>query len=171
LCFLDLHFGALLHHNAFIALLWRSLLMSQKLLLLAVCCGACLLLLTAAAGCRQKRDAQVDEALGELDAFTRELLQKIESNTDPSAGVGEAQKYFDERKHEIASKLAALKEVRGNQVSNIEETEKKMRESLMINIFSMDGLRTKYLTKSMGDPAFKAKLDKLVNDYQALLKS
>ncbi|HEX8474182.1 MAG TPA: hypothetical protein VF666_09135 [Pyrinomonadaceae bacterium] len=124
--------------------------------------------LATATGC--KKDADVDEVLGELDGFTKELVSKVETAPNPSAGVDEAQKLMDARRAEIASKLESLKNVRGADVSNSEETKNKMLESVTNNIMSVAGLQIKYMSQSMQDPSFKAKLDKLVGDYQSLFK-
>ncbi|MGH9901607.1 MAG: hypothetical protein ACRD68_07315 [Pyrinomonadaceae bacterium] len=139
--------------------------MRQKITrLLLAAAGAAALLCSAAC----KKDAQVDSILAELDSFTQELLKKIESNPDPSAGVDEARKYFDSERAEIAAKLAVLKEVRGDQVANSDEVKRKMLDSLYTDLMSMEGLRTRYMSNSMRDPAFKEKLEKLVSDYKQL---
>lgn len=122
----------------------------------------------AVASC--KKDSDVDAVLGELDAFTKDLVSKVETAPNPAAGVDEAQKLMDARRDEMAAKLARLREVRGGEVSNSEETRHKMLESVTNNIMSVAGLQIKYMTQSMQDPAFKAKLDKLVGDYRALFK-
>jgi Tfp pilus assembly protein PilP len=126
-----------------------------------------LALCAALAGC--KKDAQIESVLAELNTFTQEIVKRVEGAPNPSAGVDDAQKYFDSRKAEIQAKLADLKGVRNFQVS--EETRKKMMEQLTDDVMSIAKLQIKYVGQSMRDPAFKAKLEKLVNDYQNLLKS
>jgi predicted secreted protein len=128
---------------------------------------AALSLCAALAGC--KKDAQIESALAELHTFSQEIVKRVESAPNPSAGVDDAQKYFDSRKGDIESKLSDLKGVRNFQVS--EETRKKMTEQLTEDVMSVAKLQIKYIGNSMKDPAFKAKLEKLVNDYQSLLKN
>ena len=128
---------------------------------------ACLLLLLVClplAGC--KKDAEIDATLSELDKFTAELVKKVESAPNPSAGVDEAQKFFDSRKADLTAKMQTLKGVRGYQVS--EETKQKLTSSMLSSAQRVAGLQIKYVGVSMRDPAFKAKLDKLTKDFQAL---
>jgi outer membrane murein-binding lipoprotein Lpp len=130
-------------------------------LLLALACSALLV------GC--KKDAQVDSVLTELDTFTKELVAKIDTAPNPSAGVDAAQKFFDSRKADLQAKLGTLKGLRGFQVSD--ETKKKMMASMTENVMSVGKLKIKYMSSAMRDPALNAKLDKLNADYQSLLKS
>jgi hypothetical protein len=116
-------------------------------------------------GC--KKDEQVNSALAEFDSFTTELLARIETAANPSAGLDDAQKYFDSKKAELITKMAALKGVREYQVS--EETKQKMALRLVEDASKVGNLQIKYDSQSINDPLFKAKLDKLVKDYQALL--
>lgn len=129
-------------------------------LILLVACGITL------AGC--KKDNEINALMGELDAFTKELVQKVESAQNPSAGVDEAQKFLDSRKADLSAKIATLKDLRGYQVST--DTKKKMAESVTDDAMSVANLQIKYMNTSMRDPVFKAKLDKLTGDYQSLLK-
>jgi hypothetical protein len=137
--------------------------MSRRLscLLLALACAALF------AGC--KKDAQVDSALTELDSFTKELVAKIDSAPNPSAGVDEAQKFFDSRKADVQAKLGTLKGLRGFEVS--EETKKKMMERMTENAMSVAKLKIKYISSAMRDPSLSSKFDKLNADYMALLKT
>ena len=116
-----------------------------------------------------KRDADVNAVIADLDAFTKELVGKVESNPNPSAGADEAQKYFDSRKEEMTKKLASIKDVREAQVSA--ETKKKMEESFTNNVTNVAKLQLKYINQSMRDPTLRPKLTKLAQDYNALLKS
>ena len=130
-------------------------------LLVAVALGAAL------AGC--KKDAQIESVLADLHTFSQEIVKRVEGAPNPSAGVDDAQKYFDSRKAEMEGKLQSIKGVRGFQVS--QETQKKMTEQLTEDVMSVSKLQLKYIGESMRDPALRAKLSKLINDYQALLKS
>ncbi|HYR75380.1 MAG TPA: hypothetical protein VEM96_06000 [Pyrinomonadaceae bacterium] len=123
---------------------------------------ACLLL----AGC--KKDAEVKTVLTDFDSFTNELVKRVESASDPAAGVDGAQKYFDSKKAEMTTKMDTLKGIRGYQVG--EETRKMMESSLVDDAKKIANLQVKYMGTSMRDPTFKAKLDKLTRDYQSLFK-
>jgi hypothetical protein len=117
------------------------------------------------AGC--KRDEEVKAILATIDSFTSELIGRIETAANPSIGVDEAQKYLDTRKAEIGGAMNTLKSLRGYQVSD--ESKQKIASSLVDDSSKVGSLQIKYVSLSMSDPAFKAKLDKLVKDYQALL--
>lgn len=118
------------------------------------------------AGC--KKDAQIKAVVAELDAFTTELVKRVETAADPAAGVDDAQKYFDSKKAEMTAKIATLKRIHGYQVS--EETTKKMTASLLEDAKKVAGLQIKYISVSLNDPVFKRKIEKLTRDYQALFK-
>jgi hypothetical protein len=123
---------------------------------------ACLSLL----GC--KKDTEIDSVLTELDSFTAELVKRVESAPNPSAGVDDAQKFLDSKKAGLAAKLASLKNIRGYQVGA--ETKEKMTKSLVDDAKKVAGLQIKYIGVSLRDPIFKAKLDKLTSDYQSLFR-
>ena len=127
---------------------------------------ALLLACLSFAGC--KKDAQINSVVTELDTFTAELVKRVDSAPNPSAGVDDAQKYLDSKKADLTAKMVELKGIRGYQVS--EETTKKMTASMMDDAKKVAGLQMKYIGTSMRDPAFKAKLDKLTKDYTALFK-
>ena len=131
---------------------------------------ACLTLATAlcALALACKKDTDVSAVIGELDAFTQEIVKRVEANPT-AAGVDDAQKYFDSKKADMTAKLASIKDVRDFQVS--EETKKKMMETVTNDAMSMSKLQIKFMNNSMRDPAFKSKLDKLTQDYIALLQS
>lgn len=117
-------------------------------------------------GC--KKDAEVKEILGDFDSFTNELVKRIDSASNPAAGVDDAQKYFDSRKAEMTEKMDKLKGVRGYQVG--EETKKMIESSLVDDAKKIANLQVKYIGTSMRDETFKARLDKLTRDYQSLFK-
>jgi ABC-type uncharacterized transport system auxiliary subunit len=118
------------------------------------------------AGC--KKDADVKTVLTDFDKFTDELVKRVESASDPAAGVDDAQKYFDSKKAEMTTKMDSLKEIRGYQVGD--ETKKMMESSLVDDAKKIANLQVKYMGTSMRDATFKAKLDKLTRDYQSLFK-
>ena len=123
---------------------------------------ACLLI----TGC--KKDAEIKTLLNDFDSFTDELVKRVDSASDPSAGVDDAQKYFDSKKTAMSAKMDTLKSIRGYQVG--EETKKMMESSLVEDAKKIENVRLKYIGTSMRDAAFKAKLDKLMKDYESLFK-
>ena len=117
-------------------------------------------------GC--KKDAEIKTLLNDFDSFTDELVKRVDSASDPSAGVDDAQKYFDSKKTAMSAKMDTLKSIRGYQVG--EETKKMMESSLVEDAKKIANLQVKYIGTSMRDAAFKGKLDKLTRDYQSLFK-
>jgi hypothetical protein len=136
--------------------------MNKKLLALLVAVVA-----LSAVAC--KKDNQINSVIKDLDVFTNELVAKVEKSSNAPSGVDDAQKFLDSKKAELKSKLDSIKNVRGYQVS--EETKKTMTDSLTKNVTSVAQLQIKYVQLSIRDAAFKAKLEKLVNDYTQLLRS
>ncbi len=125
---------------------------------------ACLCIATGllVAGC--KKDEQMKSVIRDLDAFTTELVQKVETG-----GVDEGQKFMDSKKAEIKAKMDSIKDIREFQVSD--ETKKFMTDSFIKDLTAVMSLQMKYVSKGVADPAFKAKLEKLVADYRELLPS
>jgi hypothetical protein len=118
------------------------------------------------AGC--KKDAEVKTTLTDFDSFTTELVKRVDSASDPAAGVDDAQRYFDSKKAEMTAKMDTLKGIRGYQIGD--ETKKMLESSLVDDAKRIANLQVKYMATSMRDAAFKAKLDKLTRDYQSLFK-
>lgn len=137
----------------------RRRLWGVCLLALALCCAW-------AAGCR--RAVPVDEVLAEVDAFTDELVGKVTTAPDPARGVEEAQKLLDARRAELSSKIAAVK--RADEYRTDDAVRKKVMVSEVDNGTKVSGLQTRFISRSMSDAEFKAKLDKLVDDYQLMFK-
>ena len=115
-----------------------------------------------------KKDEEVNTTLAAVDFFTAELISRIETAANPSAGVDDARRYFDLTKPEIVSRMTALRSVPGYQVSDA--TKEKMTSRLVDDSSRVGGLQVKYASQSMNDPEFKARLDKLVKDYQSLFR-
>ncbi len=126
------------------------------------------LLLACLPLCGCKKDAEINSIVTDLDSFTTELVKKVESAPNQSAGVDDAQKFFDSRKADLTAKMTTLKGIRGYQVS--EDTKNKMTRSLVDDAKRVAGLQMKYVGASMRDPAFKAKLEKLTKDYLDLFR-
>jgi hypothetical protein len=140
--------------------------MHRKLaaLLLAFACGA------GVAGCGKgapvaRNDSQVESALADLNSFTQEIVSRAEGAPDPSAGVEDAQRYFDSRRADIEAKLRPLKD------GGDAETRRKVLEQRTEAEMSVSKLRLRYVDHSTRDPAYKAKLDKLIGDYKGLIES
>jgi hypothetical protein len=131
----------------------------------AIALPALLLISISVVGCR--KDAEVNATVSAVDALTTELVRRIEAARNPSDGVDNAQEYLDARKNEIAGKMGVLKSLRGDQVSD--ETKRTLTSRLAEDAAKVGDLQIKYVSHSISDPAFKAKLDKLVGDYQTLL--
>lgn len=125
------------------------------------------ILLLAASFAACKKDDQVNATLKDLDVFTAELVKKIESSANPAAGVDEAQKFMDSKKSELKPKLDDMKALRGYEVS--EETKTAITTNVTKNVSSVAGLQIKYVSRTMSDPAFKTKLEKLIKDYTEML--
>jgi len=113
------------------------------------------------------RDGEVEAALKEVHAFTGEVIRKVESAADPSAGVGEAQRYLDARRTDIKTKVDSLRNISDEQLS--EAMRGRKMESLTDDFVSVNSLQIKFMTNAMNDAVFKSKLEKLLNDYRALV--
>jgi hypothetical protein len=108
----------------------------------------------------------VGAAVVEVNAFTDELLKKIDSAADPSAGADEAQAFLDSRRDELKARLDAAGKSREFQESA--EARTRLLDAEVSNTDRVSGLRSRHIDRLMRDPAFKAKLDRLVSDYDAL---
>lgn len=117
------------------------------------------------AGC--KKDAEIASILKDLDSFTAELAQKIDSVQGSIEGIDAAQAFLDSKKVDLKKKLDVVKEARGFQVSD--ETKKKLTESFTKNITAVASLQLKYVARTVKDPRYKAKIEKLISDYRDLL--
>jgi hypothetical protein len=126
-----------------------------------------LLAYIAMVGCG-KRDDEVNAVMKELNAFTTEVVGKISSAKDPASGLMEAQKYFDAQKSNIKKKFDSIKDIRGFQIN--EETKKKMEDGITKNVTSIASLQITYMSRTVEDKNFETSLEKLISDYQDLLK-
>jgi hypothetical protein len=107
-------------------------------------------------------DAGADAAVRQLGEFTEELAGKVESAADVKSGVSEAQNRLDARGGEMAARIAALK--RGG------ASKGKWLEAEVDNTDRVHRLQLKYADAAARDPELKARLDKLVADYDAMFK-
>ncbi len=105
------------------------------------------------------------EALG---AFTEELTSKVESARDAKAGLEEAQKLLDARKAELTASVSALRA--SPKVKSDASARGRLLEAEVDNTERVHRLQVKYSEDSTRDPDFKARLDKLVSDYDSIFK-
>ena len=113
------------------------------------------------------KDKEVEAALTDLDGFTSGLVGKVKSATTPQVGVAEAQKFLQQNGAPVRAKLAAIKGVRGYQITP--ETKKKLEASFLSNVTAVASLQIEYAMHAARDDAFRRSLEKLVTDYKDLL--
>ena|ERR1043165_301293 len=112
--------------------------------------------------------AGVDAVVRELGEFTDELERAFESASKPRDGVDAAQKLLDARRSALAARIAAFKT--SPQFQSDAEARRKWLEAEVDNTDRVSRLQVKYMDAKMRDPDFKARLDKLVEDYNLLFK-
>lgn len=112
--------------------------------------------------------AGVDAVVRELGEFTDELERAFDSASKPRDGVDAAQKLLDARRAALAGRIAAFKTSR--QFQGDAEARRKWLEAEVDNTDRVSRLQVKYMDAKMRDPDFKARLDKLVEDYNLLFK-
>lgn len=111
-------------------------------------------------GC--KRDDEITAVVQELDSFTTQLVQ-----TADQAGPDAAQQFLATKGSDLKKKIDAIKSVRGFQISAA--TKQAMTAGFSKNVMAVGGLQIRHMQRSVRDPNYKAKLDKLINDYRNLL--
>ena len=112
-------------------------------------------------------DVSVDAVILQLREFTDELAGKVESASDPKAGVAEAQRLLDARKAELSARISALK--RGALAADA-SARGKWLEAEVDNTRRVSELKLKHLDASLRDPELKAALERLAADYDSLYK-
>lgn len=112
--------------------------------------------------------ADVGETVKALGAFTEELTSKVESARDAKAGLQDAQKLLDARKGELTASVSALRASR--QLKSDASARGRLLEAEVDNTERVHRLQVKYSDDSTRDPDFKARLDKLVSDYDSIFK-
>jgi len=112
-------------------------------------------------------DVSVDAVVRQLGEFTDELAGKVESASDPKAGVAEAQRLLDARKAELSARIGALK--RGALAADA-SARGKWLEAEVDNTRRVSELKLKHLDASLRDPELKAALERLAADYDSLYK-
>ena len=139
-------------------------------IVLLLACGLAL------AGCRgsSSRPAQgnavegvvVEDATAvfvpQLNSFTEELLAKVEQAADKKAGVAEAQALLDSRREDLAALIGALKRE--------PQAKARLLEAEVDNTDRVHRLQIKYAEEAARDPELRARLERFINDYDALFR-
>ena len=120
------------------------------------------------AGVHDSGGKDVGETVKALGAFTEELTSKVESARDAKAGLEEAQKLLDARKGELTASVSALRA--SPRVKSDASARGRLLEAEVDNTERVHRLQIEYADSSARDPDFKARLDKLVSDYDSIFK-
>jgi ABC-type transporter Mla subunit MlaD len=112
--------------------------------------------------------AEAAEVIKSLGAFTDELASKVEKAEDTKAGLADAQKLLDERRAALASALSALRA--SPKVKSDSSARARLLEAEVDDTERVHRLQLKYSDASTRDPDFKARLDRLVADYDSIFK-
>jgi hypothetical protein len=115
-----------------------------------------------------KSSPGVDAVVREVGEFTDELVRAVETAQKPQDGVAAAQKLLDARRTSLAPRIASVRA--GPQLQQDAAAKRKWLEAEVDNTDRVSRLQVKYLDASMRDPEFKARLDKLVGDYNSMFK-
>lgn len=110
----------------------------------------------------------VGETIATLNSFTKELTAKVESAEETKAGLADAQKMLDARKTELAARVSAARA--STQVKSDASAHGSLLEAEVDNTERVHRLQVKYSDASTRDTDFKARLDKLVSDYDSIFK-
>lgn len=106
-----------------------------------------------------------DALIKALNSFTEELLAKVESAPDTKAGAAAAQALLDARKAELAGRIGAHK--RGAPDSG---SKARLLEAEVENTDRVHRLQLKYADAAARDAELKARLERFINDYDALFR-
>jgi hypothetical protein len=117
------------------------------------------------AGC--SKDGDVNAFISEFDTVTNEIVKKVDANPS-SAGVDDAQKYFDSKKADLQTKWDAIKNAAQARVSK--EVMENLNKSVTKNTSAIGGLATKHMSSMSKDPQMGTKLSKLAQDYASVFK-
>ena len=122
-------------------------------------------LLLGLAGC--KKDAEIDAFIKDFDQLTNDVVQKVQSSPN-AAGLAEAQKIVDAKKADMKTRLDALKQLRGYQVSDT--SVKKLTDSVTANAQKITGLATVITPQAIKDPSLVTKYTALTKSYTDMLQ-
>lgn len=120
------------------------------------------------AGAKDSGVKDLGETVKALGAFTEELVSKVESAGDTKAGLADAQKLLDARKGELAASVSALRA--SPRVKSDAAARGRLLEAEVDNTERVHRLQVKYADATAADADFKARLDKLVSDYDSIFK-
>jgi hypothetical protein len=115
------------------------------------------------AGCN--KDAAAAKFIGDLDSTTQSLVQEIAKSPN-AAGADAAQKVLDAKKDDLRKQYVALIEGKASP-----EMSEKVTASIKTNVATVVGLWDKYRLEASNDPKMRDKLQKLSDDYLAMLKT
>jgi len=115
----------------------------------------------ALTGC--KKDDQANATLDLLDETTAELVKKVKTAESPKKGVADAQAYLDEHKGDLKTKMVALGELRGFELSD--DTTARMEKSLTDNVVKVQSLQLDLMSATLSDKSLDADLTKLTDSY------
>jgi hypothetical protein len=130
-----------------------------KFLAIAVLALSCVSL----TGCN--KDAVATKFIADLDSTTQALVQEIAKSPNP-AGTDAAQKALDAKKDDLRKQYVALIDGKASP-----EMFEKTSASIKTNVATVVGLWDKYRLEASNDPKMRDKLQKLSDDYLAMLKT
>lgn len=113
---------------------------------------------------KDEKDAQIASFVAAFDAFTAELVKRVEKADNPATGVSRAQKYMETEKAKIKARFDAVKCIGETEVRP--ETKKKLSDHFYNDGVMIGRLQAKYGS----DPVILEKLKKLTNDFLNILK-
>ena len=143
-----------------------TLLLSLACALAAAGCGGGAGSKTAGGG--EAGAGDLGETVKALGAFTEELASKVESAADTKAGLAEAQKLLDARRGELAASVSALRA--SPKVKADAAARGRLLEAEVDNTERVHRLQVRYADATTSDADLKARLDKLVSDYDSIFK-
>jgi hypothetical protein len=103
-----------------------------------------------------------DAFIPQLNSFTEELLAKVEQAPDTKAGVAAAQALLDARKEGLVKSIGALKQDA--------RARAPLLEAEVDNTDRVYRLQLKYADAAARDAELKARLERLIGDYDALFR-
>jgi hypothetical protein len=111
---------------------------------------------------------EVGETARALAEFTEELASKVEKAGDAKAGLADAQRLLDARRGELAASVSALRA--SPRVKSDASARGRLLEAEVDNTERVHRLQIKYADATTADADFKARLDKLVSDYDSIFR-
>ncbi|MEM9459522.1 MAG: hypothetical protein AAGF11_35420 [Myxococcota bacterium] len=115
-----------------------------------------------------KKDEQATATMAELSALTDQLVTTVRDAPDKKAGVAEAQALLDERRQALATKLAALGQLKSIELSD--EAQAAVLNTSTDAMAKMARLEEELLAEIFEDEALEAALETLIEDHEALVK-